>query len=75
MAVTVTTRPTARLKKIIDAYPSVNAAARAFGLDNVTLARFKRGRGGISADAVASIMEATKLGYDVLFEHEGEAKR
>jgi|KBSSwiStaDraftv2_1062776.scaffolds.fasta_scaffold75425_5 hypothetical protein len=72
MPVTVTTRPTRRLRKIIAAYPSVNAASRAFGLDNVTLDRFMKGVGGISADAVASIMESTKLAYDVLFEHADE---
>jgi hypothetical protein len=66
---TVTTRPSTQLKKIVSAYPSVNAAARAFGLEYMTLDRFLKGSGGMSADAVASIMEATKLSYDALFEH------
>lgn len=66
----MTTRPSEQLRKIVDAYPSLNAAARAFDLDYPTLARFMKGKGSLSADAVASIMHATKLAYGDLFEHE-----
>ncbi len=52
----------------MDAYPSINAAARAFGLDNMTLDRFLSGNGGMSSDAMASIINATQLGFEDLFE-------
>lgn len=70
MPITVIVRPSGRLRTLVGAFPSVNAAARAFGLDNVTLYRFMRGKGGLSSEAAASIMESTKLPYNVLFEHE-----
>lgn len=68
MPVAVTTRPTAQFRKIVNAYPSINAAARAFGLDNMTLDRFLSGSGGMSSDAMASIIRATQLTFDDLFE-------
>ncbi len=68
MPVAVTTRPTTQFRKIVNAYPSINAAARAFGLDNATLDRFLSGSGGMSSDAMASIIRATQLTFDDLFE-------
>lgn len=63
------TRPSATLRSIIAGYPTVSAAARAFGLGNMTLYRFLRGTGGLNANSVASIMETTKQPYNALFTH------
>lgn len=72
MPTTVSTQPTKRLRLIVSAYPSINAAARAFNISNVSLDKFLKGQGNLSADSVASIMEATKLSYNTLFAHEEE---
>lgn len=72
----MTTRPTAQLLKIIAAYPSINAASRAFHLDFMTLDRFLKGKGSLSADSLALIIERTGLSYDDLFQVEqDEPKR
>lgn len=69
-------RPSKQLRKLIEAIGSVNAAATMFGLDTMTLTRWLNKQGGITLKNAAQIIEATKLPYEKLFEHEyEEAKR
>lgn len=72
MPITVTTQPTDLLRRIVAAYPSINAAARAFNISNASLDKFLTGKGNLSADSLASIMDATKLSYNALFTHKEE---
>lgn len=64
-------RPKARLRKEIEAHGSINAAARKFGIEPLTLSRFLNCADvGISGQTIAAIIERTGLDYDQLFEHE-----
>ena len=69
----VTLQPSDRFRKIVKAYPSTYAAAQSLGIHNQTLENFLVGK-GISGDAVAQIVESTRLSYDSLFEHVAETK-
>lgn len=63
------------MKKFLDAYGSVNAAAEAWGVEYVSLKRFVDGTGGLTLATAMRISDATGVATDDLFVHEEEAAR
>lgn len=60
-------RPSEQLLKLIDSYPTTNAAANFLGLSFATLDSFVKGKGGISLNNAGQIISRTKLSFDILF--------
>jgi molybdenum-dependent DNA-binding transcriptional regulator ModE len=65
-------RPTAALLKIIAKYPSVNAAARAFGMCYGSLQKWLNDEQTLSGRNIAQIKAATGKHYESLFKDEKE---
>lgn len=70
-------KPSVQLKKFLDAYGSVNAAAEAWGVEYRSLDRFVNGGAGLTLATAMQIASAIHLPVDDLFEQPEakEAKR
>jgi plasmid maintenance system antidote protein VapI len=70
-------KPSAKLRKFLAAYGTINAAAEAWGVEYRSLDRFINHRAGLSLSTAMQIANALSLSVDDLFEQPEakEAKR
>ena len=69
-------KPSKKLHALVVLAGSPYAAAKEWGVSNVTLADFLEGKGSLPGNTVAKLVERTGYAYEDLFEHtKTEAKR
>lgn len=71
----ITLRPTKKFKALIVLHGSLNAAVKHWGVPYMTVKDWLAGDNQLPGNAVARIVEVTKLPYEALFEHKKGSKR
>ena len=64
-------RPSKKLHALVTLAGSPYAAAKEWGISNVTLALFLEGKGSLPGNTIAKVVEHTGYSYEDLFEHTG----
>lgn len=71
----VSLRPSKKFRALITIHGSLNAAVKHWGVPYMTVSDWLDGKNQLPGNAIARIVEVTKLPYEALFEHKGKGTK